>query len=657
MYAVEDAPFTPYHKGRKSRHVLNKEFIAWDGEGITPEGQSRQNFVLFGNSEGFIRKGSRLSTEDCLSLIIDSEEMHPHAINVGFAFGYDVEMILGDVPIKTLARLRQSGNAFYRGYRLEYKKSKWFSINKTRNGKKISCKIWDVWGFFQSSFLSAVKDAVKMTEEEYARLVEGKSGRSQFTYADLNSGYIEEYWQTELKLTVQMMNELRTRLYDADLKINHWHGPGAIATYALTHRGIGNAMSYSPVAQYKRTTNHEVPQVVNNAAQYAYAGGRFELFKAGHHDGKVYAYDIRSAYPSAIVDLPDLSNGHWSWNENPDPRNLARFGVYRIKFVSRSIMTPKPMPFFYRDKDDRVHFPNVCEGWFWTPEAELARYMGNDVQILGGWEYTESDARPFAWVGEVYETRAAWKRAGNPSQMALKLLLNSLYGKTAQRVGHKGNSAPKWHQLEWAGYVTSNARAKIFRAMLQSYGKGALLGVETDGIFSTEPLNLDVGPGLGQWELTEYDRMVYLQSGFYFKQEEGEWSAKYRGFDKGCITPEQTLDLLREWKPWSGEKGVLSGTTTRFATMGSYLNSKEPNEKRNRWTTGTRDLVIGGDGKRVHRPDFCIECRNEISPADQAHTLTISNPIGGMSKKHKLPWLTEETNNFREDEGISVDEY
>lgn len=648
MFSVEDAPFTPYHRGRSSRHVLEKEFIAWDGEGITPDGQRKQNFVLFGNSKGFFVKARKLSTEECLDLIIATEEAHPNAIHCGFAFSYDVEMILADLPISALRNLRRAGNCFYKGYRIEYKKSKWFQVGRKRGKTNVSCRIWDVWGFFQSSFLAAVRENTKLSDEDYQRLVEGKGGRALFTYADLDSGYIEKYWNTELDLTVQMMIALRERLFGADLKINHWHGPGAIATLALRQRKISDVMC------------KEIPVPVNDAAQYGYAGGRFELFRAGHHNGKVYAYDIRSAYPSAIVDLPDLAKGQWVYNANPDPKRLSRFGIYRIRFASTALMSPKPMPFFYRDPKFRIHFPNVVEGWYWTPEAELSQYMGNDAQIVEGWEFEENGDRPFAWVEEVYNTRAQWKRDGNPSQMALKLLLNSLYGKMAQRVGwekEKGGNgqAPKWHQLEWAGFVTSTARAKIFRAMLLSYKKGALLGVETDGIFSTEPLALDVGSKLGQWELTEYERMVYLQSGFYFKQEEGEWSAKYRGFDKGCISPEQTLDILRAWKPWQGERGIISGTTTRFSTMGYYLHTKEPEENRNTWTTSPRTLVIGGDGKRVHRSDFCPECRDEISPADKAHTLTISQPIGGFSQKHALPWLEGAENPFRtlEEEGVT----
>src|SRR5690606_12960194 len=99
-----------------------------------------------------------------------------------------------------------------------------------------------------------------------------------------------------------------------------------------------------------------------------------------------------------------------------------------------------------------VHFPNVVEGWYWSPEANLAQYLGGYAEILEGWEFESDGTTPFEWVGDVYQTRAQWKQEGNPSQIALKLLMNSMYGKFAQRVGFKGSSSPTWHQLEWAGW-------------------------------------------------------------------------------------------------------------------------------------------------------------------------------------------------------------
>ena len=636
---VEVVDYVPYHRGRTARDPLDKPFIAWDGEGITPDGQTRQHFVLFGNSAGYSVEGRKLSTDECLALILTTEQEHPNAIHVGFSFGYDVEMMLCDLPIRHLEILKRKGHVIWHGYRIEFKRSKWFQISKRVRGEQVAARIWDVWGFFQSSFVAAIKDNIGNIPE-LARIEAGKSGRKQFSYDELDSGYIREYWKTELDLTVKMMNNLRERLYAADLTIRQWHGPGAIATYAFRTRGMAAAM------------NHDIPEQVNTAAQYAYAGGRFELFRVGHTPDPVYAYDIRSAYPSAIVDLPDLSNGSWFHNPDPDPAHLARFGVYRIRFTSPAVLSDKPMPYFYRDPRYAIHFPNVVEGWYWTPEAQLAAFMPNDAHIIEGWEYGEDGTRPFAWVRDVYETRAQWKRDGNPSQMALKLLLNSLYGKMAQRVGWEAKgSAPTWHQLEWAGFVTSTARAKIFRAMLLAYGRRALIGVETDGIFSAQPLPLDIGPGLGQWEAETYDAMIYLQSGFYFKRNGEEWTAKYRGFDKASVSQADAMRVLREWEPWTGEAGTLHGTTTRFATMGAYLAAKEPERQRNTWTTSPRSLVIGGDGKRIHRHNACPQCVEKVSPADAMHTTTVSKPIGGMSLRHSLPWLhASDPNPYREKE-------
>lgn len=632
-----DAEFTPYHRGRTVRDLLDKRFVAWDGEGITPEDQEQQNYVLFGNSLGYtIQTKGRLSTDECLAIIIDTERAHPNVIHVGFAFGYDVEMILRDLTIRHLHILRSKGRVHWRSYRLEYKRSKWFQVTREIDGKSVTAKIWDVWGFFQSSFVKAIKDNIGNIPE-LAQIEAGKSGRGQFTYDDLESGMMTAYWRLELKLTVDMMTALRERLYAANLKITHWHGPGAIASKAFTMHQMARYMQ--PELSHRVS---ETDAAVNGAAQYAYAGGRFELFRIGHHAGRVYAYDIRSAYPSAIKELPNLANGEWRYNSSPNPSNLARFGVYRLRFASPAVLSSKPMPFFYRDPKYAIHYPNVVEGWYWTPEASYAAFLGNDVTLIEGWEFIENDPaeRPFHWVEDVYSTRAQWKREGNASQMALKLLLNSLYGKMAQRVGweHAGG-APRWHQLEWAGYVTSLTRSKIFKAMLLAYKQNALIGVETDGIFSTKPLALDLGPGLGQWEAEEYDEMIYLQSGFYYKKQGDEWSAKYRGFDKGSVTYEDTMSVLKAWQPWTGERGILSGTTTRFATMGAYLQSPFADDLRNRWVTLPRELAIGGDGKRIHRPTACRQCEARISPADEMHITTCNYPIGGISLPHSLPWL------------------
>jgi hypothetical protein len=631
----------PYHSGKGGkRQVENREFIAWDGEGITYDGETQQSYVLFGNSKGYEISAKSLTTLECLELMIQTERDHPLGIHVGFAFSYDAEMILRDLPVETLTSLYRYGRVRWQGYSIEFRRGKWFSVSLHNKVENTVCKIWDVFSFFSTTFVKALEEYLGR-DEETAFIEAGKARRARLDYRDLDAE-IRPYWQAELRTMVRLMVTLRDRLYGAGLRITNWHGPGAIATYAMTQRGVKKTMS-------------TIPSEVAKASRFAYAGGRFELFKIGHSVDPVYAYDIRSAYPSAIRHLPNLSTGDWRYEESP--ASVEQFGMYHIRFAHPELFTTRPMPFPFRDVRSAVHFPNVVEGWYWSPEAKIAEYLGKDAEILGAWVYEDSGERPFYWIEEIYEQRAQWKREGNPSQIALKLLMNSMYGKFAQRVGFKGKNAPTWHQLEWAGWVTSYTRAKLFRAMLEAYQTDSLIAVETDGIFTSQPLNqLDIGPGLGQWEMDTYDEMVYLQSGFYFKREGDQWASKARGFDSGSVTLDNALHALRLWSPDSdsGAIGRITGQQTRFRTMGQYLRMREPDRERRRWITDTRELSLGTDGKRIHRPFACQACANGISPADTMHDMSVALPVGGHTFPHELPWIDDQYTRQKLKESIGV---
>jgi len=621
-----------------ARKQENREFVAWDGEGITFPNNSQQNYVLYGNSKGYSLSSENLGTIECLELMMQTERDFPYAIHVGFAFSYDVEMILKDVPLHKMRELKKFGFIRWEGYRIEFRKSKWFVVSKD----KVVCKIWDVWSFFSTSFVVALREYLG-NNEEVEFISAGKLRRNDFEFSELES-MIRPYWEAELRTMVLLMNTLRTRLYDADLRIVHWHGPGAIATHAMTQKGVKKAMAI-------------IPEKVGEASRFAYAGGRFELFKIGYHHETAYSYDIRSAYPSAIRNLPNLTTG--TWEHVTAPKTISTFGVYRIKFSHSTLMTTRPMPFYYRDMRSAVHFPNIVEGWYWSPEAKIAEYLGDDAEILEGWVYTDTGERPFSWIEDTYNLRAEWKAAGNPSQIALKLLMNSMYGKFAQRVGYKGKESPQWHQLEWAGFITSHCRAKLFQAMLEANNKGSLIAVETDGIFTSQPLELlTVGNALGEWGCETYESLIYLQSGFYFKKPFGkEWQSRSRGFDKGSITVEDAIAALGKWRPWENEAplGSILGTMTRFTTMGQYLTYHNPEKWRRTWVTTVRELKLGTDGKRVHRPLFCQACTQGISPVDIMHDMTIYQQVGGHTYPHILPWLDNRVNPFRNiEDGIKL---
>lgn len=600
--------------------AASRPFVGWDGEGVTFPTDNAQSYVLFGaSSSNSHRRISRsLPTTECLDLLLEVEKEIPEAIHVGFGFGYDVNMILRDVPYDLLVRLYKSGHVSWDDYKLDWLPGKWFNVKRG----KTTVRVFETFGFFQSSFLIACEKFLGRDDPLLVTIREGKARRRTFEFSELET-VIVPYWETELELFVRLMNTLRRDLKGAGFKLHSWHGPGAVANTVLRSQGVQHHQSSSP-------------ELVVRASQFAYAGGRFELFRCGHHPGKVWQYDINSAYPTAIAELPSLNDVEWEYVETFEP---GSFGVWYVQRISRSDpgrQLIEPGPLFYRDAHGHVSFPPITAGWYWTPEAELVADC-----VRWGWVARTNGERPFSWVPGMYDTRARWKRQGNSSERALKLALNSLYGKMAQRAGWSpGRAIPKWHQLEWAGWVTSATRRKIWDAI--QLNPVAMIAAETDAVFCTEPLDgLDLGSGLGQWSETTYDWLTYIQSGLWFGSQDGELVEKYRGFDRGSIPHSRVMDTLAYGVP-------LHGDTTRFIGLGIAMNT---NLVWRSWVTGPRAVAIGGGGKRAHVLANCPECQTGVPLSESLHTLSVVTS-GGRSHPHSLPWTDEPTTVLRSDDGL-----
>jgi hypothetical protein len=374
------------------------------------------------------------------------------------------------------------------------------------------------------------------------------------------------------------------------------------------------------------------PNAVSAAARYAFAGGRFELKWAGHFKQRIYNYDIHSAYPYFATMLPNLARGTWRQTRKYEP---DKFAVYRIRYESTIPDAFTLYPLFRRLSNAGVAWPYRVTGWYWAPEAELIR-NDKDATILDGWVFDEEDPtdRPFAWLSEYYTHRQRLKNNKQASEYTFKLIINSVYGRLAQRVGwdRKNGSAPHTHQLEWAGYITSACRAAVYRAGLAA-GDG-LISIDTDGIYTLKPIeSLDIGDDLGQWELAEYDDGVFWQSGVYcLHTGEGWVKGKSRGIPKGTYTPEELLERVKTREPLKLKKNKFIGY--RQADNDQW-------ENRNKWVVDRPALVFGGSGKRSHLGRFG-GCNDQCH--DDIHALGalqfVYGPEGDpQSQVHYLPWL------------------
>lgn len=582
-------------------NVKSRGYVAWDGEGInvcrtckgeieSVEGEWRHRlagethevvsdhlYVLFAMSDGevfdYLLNPEGLRTVEILDFLWKWFRKRPGHRHVIYGGSYDYNCWM-----RGLARLR--ARLFWQE-QVPIRMDRYIvemdgrHFRMERDGHRLI--VWDVWRFWQSSFVKALKMCLPAWGD-VEEIAKWKEKRSDFSSATLPS--ILQYTKKELLALIALMQRLDVDLYEAKIgSLARLDGAGSIAAKMFRMRGVKKYMDV-------------LPDRVKQAAYYAYAGGRAEPWKYGLHDGWFGTYDVVSAYPYAMTKLPCLKHGSWVRVTQFVPD--APFAVYRLHF--KALSGCPGYPFFQRVKGGMMLYPRETEGWYWKPEIDAAieTGFGAQIDIREGWIfYPQCEHKPFHWYPEQFRFRAELKALGRMgAQLELKLGLNSGYGKTAQTLGGTESKPPPFHQPAWAGYTTSHCRGTVFRAAMQK--PHAICYIATDGIGSTEPLDLKTGTELGEWEAGEYERFMLVQTGVYFLWHEGKRYDKYRGFDAGSIEPDDVI------KAWRKHEQTLDVPATRFITLGSALAGHERFKHWCTWRTVPRELHLhGGAGKRT----------------------------------------------------------
>lgn len=636
---------------RRIADRVRKPFVGWDGEGYTAwvvdtAGVVYPNchrYILFGNSTGAHIKGPNLETIKIFEFLLEhGSKTAGKVINISYAFDYDVNMMLGDVDERSIRRLRKAGNCYWRGYRIEHRPHKWFQLSRRNkdSGGRTSIRIYDIFAFFGGAFTKACASYLGTTER--GRFVaDGKAKRASFSYADLAST-IFPYWLAEGKELEALANALRLSINSAGLYISQWHGPGALAS-ALFQK-----------YNYKDHISREIPEAVSAASRIAYQSGRFEPFRGGLFLGPVWIADIHNAYPYAFSQLPSLAKGKWhhlgSRDAEREIRQNHRMALYKIRLegnghdYTNSSIRSMPMPLFYRNEANRISYPVRVEGWYHAPESAGCKFLYKErCVVLEAWIHDDNGDLPFQWLEELYYERLRLKEAGDSAERAIKLGANATTGKAAQRIGwnEERRTPPPYHCLEIAGAITSRCRELVLMAAIHANRNNGLISIDTDGVISTTPFETlpnGIGPNLGQWEISEYTGILYIQNGVYWlRDENGNWlPPKSRGI------PQSQLDFDRCRRQFQGGQRIRV-VQNQFVGYGSALHGRW--EKWRTWVDRPREIEFGGNGKRFHSPRFCLYCNpGSISTpsAPELHNFILRNPGGGISAPHNLPWIEEQ---------------
>lgn len=608
----------------------NRHVIAVDGEGYTtPDGRHIYNLLSSSNGK-YLHDDNGLSTDSIFEFLLSGSD--PNDITVIFGGSYDANMWLRDVPFKQLVHLWNEGCCYYKHFKITYIPRKVFTITeweytknqKPKRGRSIT--IWDVIGFFQSSFVKACKlwlgDLPILAEIQSM-----KEQRNSFDAQSIDS--VLDYNTKECELLCLLMYQLFDALDEAEIVLARYDGAGAIAG-ALFKKY--NVKDYIP-----EQNNYSYYALM----QAAYAGGRIEALKVGRIKRPVYNYDLNSAYPWAATYLPDLTTSDWIESDelNDDPFSLVE--------VSWSCSKRSLYPVFYRESNGLILYPQAGSGVYYACEIqnfEPGEYTIHRVINL----VRNTDKKPFDFIPTTYSQRLSFKRQGKMAANALKLGLNSVYGKLAQQEGFQSEDEikiPSTHCLAYAGMITALVRSTIYKVCMQS--PESIIAIATDGIFSQTELNLDEGVGLGQWSKSVWAGMTIVQPGVYWLHNESEdlasYEHKYRGFNAGTLKLE---DILAKWQ---ANEESLSVSTTRFMGLGGSLARRDFYEHWTRWETSPRTISLRSKGKRSYAGDI-TKLYNMLQPT----TPRLPLDANMLSCPYPVKWI-DGTNDLRNEDNLLIE--
>lgn len=504
-------------RDRRNAHV----FRAIDGEGIGDK------YLLLGISDD-----KRIEWPDGLSDITDVFRFlyddfldgHQDDIYVGFFLTYDWNNWLRYLPFdrarylldsEAVAKRRRKVGPNPRPFPVEYNGwefdilwKKRFTLRPKGKGNKWMF-ICDAGPFFQTSLLKALRNRSAdcgITDEEVAVIEQGKALRG---VAGLDDD-MRKYNALENRALERLMDDIDRSIGHLGMRLTktQYHGPGQVAQQWILKQ---------KEAEKSRRKVMQMSQEMFDMIQASYYGGIFEILCHGHLPGLTYEYDINSAYPYQIMNLPCLC-GRWRIYKNTKVTDYAYpngMTLMHVKFWGKTDELG-PVPLRVADRSSVIR-PVRGSGWYWYHELKAAVKAG----LIDRWVLDKElvyegcpHPNPLSGIADLYNERL---KVGKETSLGkgCKLIYNSVYGKFAQSLGN-----PKVSNAVYASLITSGCRSMILDAIARHpYGVKSLVMIATDAVYFRHPFpdgTLPISDALGEWSTDTKTNLTLFKPGMYW---------------------------------------------------------------------------------------------------------------------------------------------
>ena len=138
--------------------------------------------------------------------------------------------------------------------------------------------------------------------------------------------------------------------------------------------------------------------------------------------------------------------------------------------------------------------------------------MNHSYRILEGYQFVpNSDIKPYReFIKNLYENRLKLKQENNPLQKPVKIILNSIYGKTGQKINRIIENL--LNPVIFA-IITGFARTQLYDFVMKNNLEKHVVAFVTDSVCVTKKLNNN-SKKLGKFSFDNSDKDVfYLQNG------------------------------------------------------------------------------------------------------------------------------------------------
>jgi len=471
---------------------------------LDTEATSKGQMLLLADNDGNRLDLSKITLENTLKFLTSKRYENTWCFfwNLHYDARVFLRMILPLLSEKDLSKYYHTGKCSITikdtKYSIHYIEKRKLSIRKNKH----SVNFFDIQQFYsESSLADAYQKNIQKLDSAYLSM---KDSRKEFTvsyYSD-NRNKIRDYCIKDCILTRELAIHWVKLFHEIfEFYPSHWISSGYLAEKVLINRGIN-------IARYD-----EIPESVQELAWKSFFGGRIELVQRGNNP-HTCIYDINSAFPYAITKIPELTKGEWV-NSTTLQKNCV-LGFFKIKANIPITKHIAPFPFGVRGK---IIYP-VGEFETFVTLAELQSCENDSwYKIINSWQYCDDDPYyPFEIpISEWYNQRLELKEKNDPRELPIKIILNSIYGKTGQTIHNRMGNL--FNPVIFSS-ITGMARAQLYDFIIKQGIEEDIVMMYTDSVTTTKKLDIE-SKELGGFSFDFEGSMYSLQNGFYSKN--GEW--------------------------------------------------------------------------------------------------------------------------------------